>query len=1174
MYISKLHLQGFKSFLHKTDLEFGEGVTAVVGPNGCGKSNIVDAIRWVLGEQKMSLLRSARMEDIIFNGTKNKQPISFCEASMLIHNNMGVLPIEYNDVEISRRLYRSGESEFYINKTLCRLKDIQNLFVDTGMSSNAYSVIELKMIDTILSNNAADRRQMFEEAAGINNYKQQRQATLRKMKATEADMERINDIMLEVSKTLKNLELQRKRYERYEKLTLKHKMLTIQNARAEIQYIQEKQLPIEEKLDKLKNVQSTLSGQMNIDETLTEVVKKSFEDNKIKLNKSQGEITALENKLSTINSNVLIWSEKILGNDNQAQHFNDELQHSESNRNLVNKKVSELIDRKNILEPEFDKRKDDYKSHERKYRKISSVFDKCQIDQELFKKETESNFLKIKEEEGSHDGIKNRFTEKIEYKESLNLKVTSLNEKLDNIIAGSNLIRLDVEKHEKNNAALSEELSILKSNHSELEENILSLKGKCISLQARKTALQSQVAFYNSIIANHDGFPEGIKNILSNHDEYPDVIGVLSELLVVDEPYQAGVEVALGEYNDFLVVKSRKNAEKLIADSSHRLSIFALDSIPKVLSTQEGYPATSLLSLVKYKKELKGLLKILIGDVCVLEDEEKKPDIKSLDTWKWVSKSGRYYCRGFIHKSTGTDSQSIIGRKQKLELLKMEYDKLSKEIIKADKKLENTINTADSSYGKLKKKSEELETGIQNLNASDQKMSHQELMSAHQQKQLMDIKQELQTADSKLIDLDIQLKISNEAIELYRIEYEKSTKTYDDFTKQISDKRKLRNNEQEKLQKSRIRLLEIEKEEEGLNQRLEILMTQEKEFEERIKKYHSEILRIDNENKSLHKSIAQGKQETKELKHSLESINSERDELDKDYNKSYDELQGLQSGIRERQKQKEEYLSKIREYEITISDSANEIKHHRSRIKELYNEDLIDEPVNLEDNNLSMQKVEIEKIQRSLYNIGPVNLAVNDEYEKETERYNFLDDQYTDLEESEKIIEETISKLDGEAKTKFMDTFQKVQENFTKTYSTFFDGGEGYLRLVGEEDLLEAEIEIIAQPPGKKNQTLRMLSAGEKALTAIALLFAIYLVKPSPFCILDEVDAPLDDTNIGKFAKALQDFSDKTQFIVVTHNKLTMETADFMYGITQQEEGVSKIVSVKLKEKGIEKAVA
>ena len=284
MYISKLKLQGFKSFLNKTDLNFGEGVTAVVGPNGCGKSNIVDAIRWVLGEQKISILRSNKMEDVIFNGTKNRKPLSFCEASLLIHNSREILPIEYNDVEISRRLYRSGESEFYINKNLCRLKDIQNLFVDTGMSSNAYSVIELKMVDSILSHNANDRRKMFEEAAGINNYKQQRQAALRKITATRVDMERVNDIIVEVNNSIKNLRLQVKRFERFDKLNKDLKKLNIEVAQVEIQHLAIKLAPLQDKLNQIKGKQSNLSGQMNLDETLTEQVQTHFEDKKAELN--------------------------------------------------------------------------------------------------------------------------------------------------------------------------------------------------------------------------------------------------------------------------------------------------------------------------------------------------------------------------------------------------------------------------------------------------------------------------------------------------------------------------------------------------------------------------------------------------------------------------------------------------------------------------------------------------------------------------------------------------------------------------------------------------------------------------------------------------------------------------------------------------------------------------
>jgi chromosome segregation protein len=331
---------------------------------------------------------------------------------------------------------------------------------------------------------------------------------------------------------------------------------------------------------------------------------------------------------------------------------------------------------------------------------------------------------------------------------------------------------------------------------------------------------------------------------------------------------------------------------------------------------------------------------------------------------------------------------------------------------------------------------------------------------------------------------------------------------------------------------------------------------------------------IDIENKSLSESISKSRSEVNVFNDLIKVENNKRVELERTHNQLYEELQKLQTEIRRRQKQKDEYLTKISEYQIAILEDTNTIKYHCSRIKELYNEELSESPVNIKNINIEKQKKDIEKMQQSIDNIGPINLAVNEEYAKETERYKFLIEQNTDLENSEKLIYETIGKLDDEANFKFLETFNSIQDNFKNTYSSFFDGGKGLLRLVDESDPLETEIEIIAQPPGKKPQALRMLSSGEKALTAIALLFAIYLVKPSPFCILDEVDAPLDDNNIGKFTQALKDFSNKTQFIVVTHNKLTMEKADYMYGITQEEEGISKIVSVKFQKGEIKKAIS
>jgi len=1132
MYISKLNLQGFKSFLNKTDLNFGEGVTAIVGPNGCGKSNIVDAIRWVLGEQKNSILRSVKMEDVIFNGTKNRKPLGFCQVSMLIHNNRGILPIEYNDVEISRRLYRSGESEYYINKTLCRLKDIQNLFVDTGMSSNAYSVIELKMVDSILSHNASDRRKMFEEAAGINNYKQQRQAASRKISSTHVDMERVNDIILEVNNSLKNLNLQVKRFKRFKKLTENQKKLTIEVTRAEIQLIKIKQKPLQDKLGEIKSKQSSLSGQMNLDEALTEQVQSQFENKKVELSKCQKEISNLENILSTLNSNLLVWSEKILGNDNQKHHFSDELKHNEDSLIISAIKIDELKSKKKKLMPEIKKRQIDFKSREKQYQKVKDNSDIIQRNQEELKKQTESVYLKICEEKGVIERLKNTITEIEQNKETIDEKIEHYNQKLENSNADSNLARANVENQEKKNGLLSYEVASLKTEHSKLEQDILSKREEGNILQSKISTLSSQIDFYTNIIENHEGKPAGIKYILSNSKKYPFILGVLSDIIEVADPYQLAVETALGEYGSFLVVDSQKNAQKLIAKTKGRISIFSLDNLPEVATAEIQNHTELLLTKINCQPELEKLLQLLIGDVYILTTDKHEPDFNKSNVFNWVDKSGNYFSNGYIFKSAGDKLDSVIGRKQKLELLENELLIAKKNVKILNGNFEDLINNTDSTHKNLQLKTDELDSAILKLNNFEQKLKQQDYVATQHQESILEYKENQKKIASQIINFNIRLKTAKDVIHDLGIEYEKSSKEYETFQEKIAEDRSTIRTHEQNVQDARIKLLEIEKENEGLEYRIDTFISQKNELKVRIKKYNSELLGIDNENKNLQASISDGKERLINLSHSLDNTSREKDELENFYNKSYIELQRLQSGIRERQKQKDEFINTIREYEITIAEDSNEIKYHHSRINEYYNEELSDDPISFDEYDLPSRKAEMENIQKSLDRIGPVNLAVAEEYEKESERSAFLTDQYSDLVQSEKTINETIEKLDGEAQIKFMDTFTAIQENFTMTYSSFFRGGEGHLRLVCEDDPLEAEIEIIARPPGKKTQTIRMLSAGEKALTAIALLFAIYLVKPSPFCILDEVDAPLDDTNIAKFTKVLKEFSKKTQFIV------------------------------------------
>ena len=698
---------------------------------------------------------------------------------------------------------------------------------------------------------------------------------------------------------------------------------------------------------------------------------------------------------------------------------------------------------------------------------------------------------------------------------------------------------------------------------SQLEGDILSKKEENNILQSKISTITSKIEFYTNIIENHEGRPAGIKHILSNREKYPFVLGVLSDIIKVTNPYQLAVETALGEYGNFLVVENKENAQSLITETKGRLSIFSLDNLPKVMTKNIECPAERLINKINCQPKLQNLLQLLIGDVYILTTNKPDQESSSYKVCNWVNKSGKYFSNGYIFKSAGDKSDSVIERKQKLEILENELLDVKKDIKKLNITLDEIIKKTDKARSDLQLKTDELDSAIYTLNNFEQQLKHEEYVTVQHQEAILEHRENQKMIAAQIIDFNIKLKTGKDVIHDLRTEYEKISKEYEIFHEKLAEYRVTKRIHEQNLQDARIKLLEIEKEKEGLTYRIETFISQEKELKVRITKYKSELLRIDKENQSLQTSITDGKVKLIDLSESLEQNSREKDIIEKAYNKSYGELQRLQSGIRERQKQKDEFLNTIREYEITIAESSNEIKHHRSRINELYNEKLSDVPISLDDYDLPSRKADLENLQRSLDRIGPVNLAVADEYERESERYTFLIEQYSDLEQAEKTINETIEKLDDEAESKFMETFTAIQGNFVNTYSSFFDGGEGHLRLVGEDDPLEAEIEIIARPPGKKTQTLRMLSAGEKALTAIALLFAIYLVKPSPFCILDEVDAPLDDTNIAKFAKVLKEFSNNTQFIVVTHNKLTMEKADYMYGVTQVEEGVSKIVSVK-----------
>ena len=1169
MYISKLKIQGFKSFLNKTELNFGEGITTVVGPNGCGKTNIVDAIRWILGEQKTSVLPSNKMEDVIFNGTKNRKPVGMCEASLTIHNNVGMLPTEYTDVEITRRLFRSGESEYLLNKTPCRLKDIQELFIDTGMSSNAYSVIELKMIDSILSHNADDRREMFEEAAGINQYKKQRQSTFRKLESTMVDVTRVNDIISEVDGTLRNLRLQLKRYDRHQKMTADLKSNHILLAQAEIQQIQADRLPLEKTLQSGRGQQQVIAGQLSLEESLIAQTQSTYETLQGELVDTQNELNAVEQSLSLVNNNILVWTEQRKGNESNVQHYSDEIQQSKGRLGSLQSQMVELEGKITAIAPELELREKKYTSTQAEYLAIDEQYLSQQKKFNDFKKSHDDINHQIYKTESAAERILATIHEKENYIERLKEQKIEADEKVQGYEADINLFKAQIYAKESDNKKLNLALEKYQESHAELESKLMEKQSELLSEKASLVDSQNKLKFYQDILEKNEGRSSGVKWVMSSN-QFDGVIGVLGDLVSAKKGHDLAVNTALGAMAGYLVVKDLKAAHKILEQVTAekcQISIIPLDVASSLKVAKVD--ASHILNFMKFDKNIATALQIILDGVHFTQTGGSYAKLSEKDraSTSWVTLAGERFDGKLVIRSqrvsVGTAS---IGRIDKIKALSTAVTATNKTLASLEKEISNLTTNANTAFKQVELGTAELDNVMKFLYGLEKELSQREYIISQQGNSSRDIKKRLAAAEKEVTHLNIQLSDEKKKSHEFKSSLHDSDLKLKLFVDGQESLQLERNTLQQALQDARVSVVEIQKENEGLVFRLKNSTDRVGELGERIEKFTLESEMLTDEITRVTESTQEATHEKSELIIKQTEYSEAKNKLESAFNQAHEELQSLQSNIRDQQKVKEARILELQEVELKLAALTQSEALIRERIRETYKVDIPEIDGIEKDINMDELREQVTSINNSLERIGAINMAAQEEFEREEERHNFLKEQYDDLIESEKTLKETIEKLDSEARDKFIKTYEEIREFFKKTYTMFFDGGEAQLRLIGDDDPLEASIEIIAKPPGKKPQTLRMLSAGEKALTAIALLFAIYMVKPSPFCILDEVDAPLDDRNIGKFTKVLKQFSEKTQFIVVTHNKLTMEKADYLYGVTQKEEGVSQIVSVKFAE--------
>ena len=1152
-------------------MKLGQGITTVVGPNGCGKTNIVDAIRWVLGEQKYSVLRSGKMEDVIFNGAEGIKPLGVCEVAMTVHNNAGKLPVEYNDIEIARRVYRSGESEYYLNKTQCRLKDIMELFIDTGMGADAYSVIELKMIEQILSDTADDRRKMFEEAAGIHKYRSQRRSTIRKFEITHADLERIQDIIAEVEQKVHHLELQLKRFKRHATLTETLEVKDKELAYLQVHRFRSLILPLKTRIEEYRHLRESKSSESSAHEQDLMKLRDTYKSQGSELNEFQSIMDEMSQQRESLRNRVLVCTEQGRGalltidrlEREKSSNFS-KMEHLKQLKLDFDKEITEL-------EPTIDEQLNIYKSQKEKFEVIEKKYRQTVKDLDNVQNERWELQRKIADDRSLYERTKALIVDR-------SSDINELNDIIKDQKGNSQNDALSLKKLDKEKKALSSELlrseklfDSLETKLSDLNSKKVSMSEEQYSVTAMINSLGGQRDFYNELIESKEGFPEGTRFVLENPKLFPGILGTVADMFQVDNSYRDALESGLGDLSHCLIARDRISAMKALdvanKNSAGDLTVIPLKEATELTSDLKRVPSVDNVKarasdLVKTSKELRPLADYLLGGLLVVDDLNLALESNDLSGWNLVDTTGAYSGQNLILKNRQVSEHGhMMGRQEKLDLISSELDSLikkQKELKKGSISISDLINLSKDELeaqlievNNLRKRSSDIAMNI--VRGQMMLEQHRDQLEAS----IVSKKEaELELIQSKkaLLSLEPGIKKADESLESYG-------QKVDQANDSMLIARKEKDHFQNLLQEIRIKLIELE----SRKDQLKFKKTSGEETSEEIKARQGKIKQEISELQLKHdelQSDAEGAE--KELETLNAEIHKQRSIVDLKqsvYRETYQNIEELQARISSEQKNREQILEDLKNAEIEATETEQRIKLIEERIRDRYNTNIPEDLVI--DSSEEQLDLEIAKMQRSIENIGPVNMAVQDEYHEEVERLETLSTQCDDLLKAEDNLRETIRKIDKVARKRFQETFDLVKTNFENLFKMFFEGGNATLRLLGDPDPLEADISIEAQPPGKRNTSLRLLSSGEKALTAISLLFSIYQVKPSPYCILDEVDAPLDDVNIHKFTRVLGKFCDETQFIIVTHNKLTMEIADYMYGVTQEKKGISKLVSVR-----------
>lgn len=1181
MHLKSLEIQGFKSFADKIVLNFNKGLTAVVGPNGSGKSNIADAVRWVLGEQSAKTLRGSKMEDVIFAGTQHRKPVGFAYVALTIDNSDHELPIEFDEVTVSRRIYRSGESEYCLNKTPCRLKDIHELFMNTGVGREGYSIIGQGRIDEILSTRSEDRRLIFEEAAGITKYKARKKEAERKLENTKQNILRINDILSELEAQLGPLKQQAETARKYIELSNELKGIevslfldTIDKLKIRMEEVETQSRDIKDQIDEenrrienIKNNNRSKNERLEQRKSELEALKNEIHRIDTEIEKSEGHIRLCEEKINNLITANENFGKDIVSIKERANQIDIEidkkkkrlvqLERDEENFSRLleeaNSKLAEIMARLDEGERQIEEAKqaimdkqDDLSDTKIRLNNLKNNSENCRDVQKRLKEEIRQSILERDRESMRIEDLEN-----------------SLRETRENIRKSRNV------------------LDELEQKKAETQKSYDELKQKQDSIRQELGSMQSKLKFLNDMVNRMEGYSHSVKSVLKASDQLGSIHGALAQLINVEKRFETAIEVSLAGALQNVVTDDEyaaKNAiDYLRKNNLGRVTFLPITSVkPRTLDDELLSQIMSMKGFegiasekVSCDKKYRDIILNLLGRTVIVDNMDSGISMARHFNYSFriVTLDGGILNTGgsMTGGSTGSQSTSLIGRNRAIGELTDKINDQSRQLKEIDVKINDfeeklreineNIENENKNLSNLELIRLRDETNIAQIQENVRKLSAKIEMQTQQDieldKQLAEIKEESKKVTGIIKDIEEEIRLLKEKIQSHQVKNRDEQQKRDELHTDINDYRVSVNSIAESKQNVNEQIVQLTQEKAGI---LEGLTRRESEKERNIERINNLKVEIEGTNEKISK--IKEEKTGKELK--AEGLSEEIKVLE-------DELAGMLDKVTERNDNILRLQEEQGRLEARKAKMESELETIQNRMWDEYGLTYGNAlELRTEIQNVRATQTRINELKEQIRELGPVNVAAIEDYSKTRERFSFMKTQHDDLVESQDKLEKVIVNITRVMKKQFIEQFALINKNFSIVFKELFNGGYAEVQLTDAENVLESNIDIIVQPPGKKLQNMMLLSGGERAMVAIALVFAILRMNPAPFYILDEIEASLDDANVYRFAEYIKRYKDELQFIVITHRKGTMEAADILYGVTMQEHGISKVVSMKM----------